>query len=226
MKQGVAILSMSHIPALHLVYIGMADGTIKAYSDQVEHRMVLEDLPDIITMLEPLLNYNDDNQITSSLLPVPSHVGPNATYELWVGQKNREITVLNAADLSIVDFLDSPQDKTPCPGYFTDLPFLHLACNIDVGEKNESQDDMMETESQDVTQAESHVVVYGALQFGQYLTIWDGGSKEILSCTNIYDFIPQWEGTLCGYILFLQWYYVIVKAPLTVPLSIFCQGKI
>ena len=80
-----------------------------------------------------------------------------------MGQKNREITVLNAADLSIVDFLDSPQDKTPCPGYFTDLPFLHLTCNIDVGEKNESQDDMMETESQDATQAESHVVVCGAL---------------------------------------------------------------
>ena len=110
-------------------------------------------------------------------------------YHLWVGQKNRCITVFDAENLSIVDFLESPDDVTECHKYLSQLPFQYLTSSIEEGDQD------WNPESSCIgTNVSESVWVYGALRHGQFVTVWDGSSRKIKMCLNVLDLLPQWKG--------------------------------
>ncbi len=165
----------------------MADGSIKAYNDTIN--VVFNDEEyciDVVKSLQPTMTYQDIYRVCVKLLPVVTVTANNETnYQLWVGQNNSGITVLNAKNLSIVDFVDSEQDKTPIPRCFNDLSFAYLTCSC-------ADDGDVERESDiSVVSGSAAVLVYGALQHGQYISCWDAVSREILACVDCKELLPK-----------------------------------
>ena len=159
-----------------------------------------ETTPTVITHLDPISTYKDSNEVCTVLLPVPSdYVNGETRYHLWVGQKNREITILDAKDLSVQDFVDSPLDKTICPSYLSQLPFVHLTCTATptpMDSDDDENDDITQTEpsSLNARNVSDKVYVYGALKQGQYITCWDSNTKDMVECFDCLTILPQWKG--------------------------------
>ena len=196
--------SITYISELSQVYVGLANGTVLSYSDTLPSvQPVTNDedntTPNIMTFIEPLGTYKEYNEVCPVILPVPlrnlQKFPQKYDYHLWIGQKDREITVLDAWDLSIVDFVNSPNDKTLCPSYLDQIPFCHLVSSGGLNGKEQSQAGgnssyIEETEFYDI----EPVMVYGALRLGQYISVWDGLTRDLVSCFDLLTLLPQWKG--------------------------------
>ena len=178
------MLTIAYIQHLATVYVGLADGSIKAYKDTISLTFIDDDCNNnCLTSLDPIMTYHDIHQTSVTLLPVVITTSEETKYELWIGQTKREITILDARNLSVVDFVDSDADQTPTPRCLTDLSFAYLTANdgMSVG-SIEGSSECSGTES---------VLVYGALQHGQYISCWDAVSKELVMCVNLKESVPQ-----------------------------------
>ena len=158
----------------------MADGSIRAYRDTIDTPPLEDCSSGHVTSMDPIMTYQDIHQSCVSILPMQVTTdAKNVSYELWIGQRNREITVLNAKDLSIVDFVSNDKDCSPTPRFLADLSFANLISNIN-GENVGGSSDCSES-----------VLVYGALQHGQYISTWDAISKELVTYVDCLELIPQ-----------------------------------
>ena len=182
------------------MYVGLANGTILSYSDIITPISNDDDsVPLIATHLTPLSTYKEPNEICPVMLPImvrpwneeEGKEEEGVAFHLWIGQKDRSITVLNAENLSIVDFLDTPDDKTPCPSYLGQVPFYYLTSSTSPKDSEESSPESWSLGG-DILEP---VWVYGALRHGQFVTVWDGASRKIKTCFNVLDVVPQWKGT-------------------------------
>lgn len=197
-RRGVAVQSIAHIPQLSQVYVGLANGTIISYSDIITPISNDDDsVPLIATHLTPLSTYKEPNEICPVILPIMvrpwneeegREEDEGIAFHLWVGQKNRSITVLNAKDLSIVDFLDTPDDTTPCPSYLDQVPFYYLTSSTSPKDSEDSESIPLREDPLEP------VWVYGALRHGQFVTVWDGASRKIKTCFNVLDLLSHWKG--------------------------------
>ncbi|XP_019849257.1 PREDICTED: leucine-rich repeat serine/threonine-protein kinase 1-like [Amphimedon queenslandica] len=195
-RRGIAVQSIAHIPQLSQVYVGLANGTILSYSDIITPISNDDDsVPLIATHLTPLSTYKEPNEICPVILPImvkpwneeEGREEEGIAFHLWVGQKNKSITVLNAEDLSIVDFLDTPDDTTPCPSYLDQVPFYYLTSSVSPKDSEDSESILLRED------ALEPVWVYGALRHGQFVTVWDGASRKIKTCFNVLDLLPHWK---------------------------------
>ncbi len=164
---------------LGTVYVGMADGSIRAYRDTIDTPPLEDCSSGHVTSMDPIMTFQDIHQACVTILPIRVTTDTkNVSYELWIGQRNREITVLNAKDLSIVDFVNNDKDCSPTPRCLADLSFANLVSNVngdDVGSSDCSES----------------VLVYGALQHGQYISTWDAISKELVAYVDCLELIAQ-----------------------------------
>lgn len=213
MRQGTEVLSIVYIPQLSTVYVGLADGSVRAFNDVIDQVTVTDDhsssnddytatSPSVISTLDPIMTYHDVYQSTVTLLPVAINVaGSDTRYELWVGQKRRHITVLDASTLSVIDFIDSSMDKSTTPRYLKNLPFAYLTCNheYDGGQGNGNDDQPSSEGGTSTSSSIDSVLVYGALKHGQYISCWDANTKHLLTCLNCLELSPQ-----CEYIVMIR----------------------
>ena len=177
-------MSISYIQELGVVYVGMADGSVKAFTDILD--ITPYSCDSIITTLTPVMVYQDTHQASVTLLPVPINTSEDTSYHLWVGQKNREITILNAKDLSVVDFVDNKFDKTPSPRYLKNLSFAYLTCATNNVESNGSESS--------ASVNNDPVFVYGALQHGQFISCWNAVTRDLVICVDCQDLAPELSG--------------------------------
>ena len=200
MRQGIAVLSIAYIPQLATVYVGMADGSIKAYNDTINAIFNDEEYCiEVVTSLEPIMTYQDINQASVTLLPVVvTTTNAETDYHLWVGQRNRGITVLNAKNLSIIDFVISEQDNTSTPRCLSNLSFAYLTCS------DGNLDDI--SDGSDCLVVPESVLVYGALQHGQYISCWDAVSREIVTCVDCKELLPKCKND----IILLNYNYLFI----------------
>ena len=171
---------MAYIPALRRVYIGLSDGTIYTYSDEVTGGSAGQGHAKI--KLSPLAEYSDTTQTSSCLLVVPqgkrNEVG--VTYELWVGQKRGIITILDTETLEVIKFVRTILDLSKAPSYTAYQSYAHLVCGMSPDYCGECT-------------LRGCVTVYGALYHGQFVSMWDTATKKELDCVNCQPFME--EGT-------------------------------
>jgi hypothetical protein len=230
-KQYKKILSIVHIAALRKVYLGLDDGSVLVYNDELPPGVTTQ-FPACIT-LDPVMVYMDSTQTSSCLLAIPridsasSAAGGDAnhppqsmsdkslnsldlqppsfsteqprgpqssgpTYELWVGQKNGLITILNADTLEVITFIQNPLDLSRVPSYVAYLSYAHLIYGVNSesvgGGAGGYSDGNGATALPDV------VSVYGALYHGQYVTRWNTEDKTARDSFNCEEHLERGEG--------------------------------
>ncbi len=179
-KQHKAILSMVSIPALKRVIVGLADGTVYAYSDDIGSPSTPgASLPSKVR-LTPLAEYSDPTQSSSCFLVVPQGKRSDGglTFELWVGQKRGVITILDAETFKVIKFVRTTMDMSKVPSYTAYLSYAHLVCGM----------------SPDYTgdcAVRGCVTAYGALYHGQFVSRWDTVTKKEVDCINCQTFMED-----------------------------------
>ena len=222
MKQYKKILSIVHIASLRKVYLGLDDGSVLMYDDEIPGGLVVQTPPCI--KLDPLIEYMDSTQTSSCLLAIPkietstAEANPppwsmssdkslnsldlqqqpsfpeslkapqsrGTTYELWVGQKDGLITVLDAETLEVITFIHNSLDKSRLPSYVAYLSYSHLIYGVNsesVGAAGFSSGSMTGV-----------VSVYGALYHGQYVTRWNTETKTAEESFNCEKHLEEGEG--------------------------------
>ena len=212
-----------HIASLRKVYLGLDDGSVLMYNDELPPGLVTQ-FPACIN-LDPLMEYMDSTQTSSCLLAIPrleantaetnppqsmsdrslnsldlqppsfteQPRGPQSngpTYELWVGQKNGLITILNAETLDIITFIQNPLDLSRLPSYVAYLSYAHLIYGVN----SESVGGAGYPSSGSTSTMPDVVSVYGALYHGQYVTRWNTESKTAVESFNCEKHLERGEG--------------------------------
>ena len=200
------LLCITHLPPLHLVYIGMEDGSILAYNEELPSQPIISLDPSLtnppLVSLSPIRQYRDSSQSCSRILAVPQRNQSNRSssgdqeklhvsicedlYELWVGQKGNRITVLDAASLRVVKFLHNELDQSVLPTFVAYLSCSHLVygCSSARGvAKGEGPSGSCD-----------HMSVYSALCHGQYVTRWSVEHKKPVDCFDSRPYGRRNEG--------------------------------
>lgn len=240
MKQYKKILSIVHIASLRKVYLGLDDGSVLMYNDELPSGLTTQ-FPACIT-LDPLMAYMDSTQTSSCLLAIPridpasgagagseanpppqsmsdrslnsldlqppsfnteQPRGPQSSgpiYELWVGQKNGLITILNAETLEVITFIQNPLDHSRVPSYVAYLSYAHLIYGVNSESVGGGVAGGYPDGSGGATALPDVVSVYGALYHGQYVTRWNTEDKTARDSFNCEEHLERGEGTI---ILFL-----------------------
>lgn len=174
---------MTHLPPLHLVYIGLEDGTILAFSEDLPSPPLVSLDPSLtnppLVSLTPVSLYRDSTQSSSCILAVPHTNQSNGvsaggdSYELWVGQRGNRVTVLDAASLKVIKFLYNLLDRSVLPSFVAYLSCSHMVYGC--------------SSARGVAKAEGvgscdHMSVYSALYHGQYVTRWNAVGKKAVDC--------------------------------------------
>ena len=178
------IRSLVHLPSLHSVYMGLNDGSVLAYHDELPSQPLVSldstlKSPPLVA-LNPVAQYKDSSQITSCILAIPQSNQSNQsgsndpvkeTYELWVGQRDNKITVLDAATLKVVKFLQNSLDQSIMPSFVAYLSCTHLVygCTARKGVASSKGEGLGSCD---------HMSVYSALRHGQYVTRWNSQLKK------------------------------------------------
>ena len=126
-KQYTAIISILHIPELKRVYVTLATGSVFAFQDEVAPLPGNEVAQ---VSLQLVSEYHDPGREANCVIAVPtaSESGSGMSHELWVGQCNAMITVLDPRDLSVVKFIQNTRDMSPTPNYMAYLTYTSLVC--------------------------------------------------------------------------------------------------
>ena len=123
LRQYTPIVSIVHVPHHRRVFVTLATGSVFAFKDEVEGEAGVRR-----TQLQPVCEYHDLGQPASCVTAVPRPPGEvgGASHELWVGQSEAMITILDPRDLSVVKFLRNTSDKSPTPSYMAYLAYTNL----------------------------------------------------------------------------------------------------
>ena len=189
-RQHTRLLCMTHLSALSRVYMGLEDGSVLGFPDDLSH---LAHSSSRVT-LEPVVAYQDVTQTAASLLVVPSPRGDGA-HEIWVGQKSAMITVLEAETLWVVKFIQNKLDLSKVPSYVAYLSYAHLVLGAMSPDSH-----VMPSRPAQLSSGASAVSVYGAMYHGQYVTRWNADSKIAVESFNCQTFLGKegewggWEG--------------------------------
>ena len=194
-----SIQSIMHLAVLRRIYIALGNGSVLAYEDDISHMVASMIAPARIKLL-PACDYHHRNQSSSCLLAVPkitTNAQAQSSFEIWVGQKEGMVTVLDAESLEVVKvFFDLDQSRTL--SYVAYLIFADLACNL--SPVNETVDQpqvevpLISKNSSNLCAQELCMSVYGALYQGQYVTRWNAESKTVVDSFNCECYLDMQEG--------------------------------
>ena len=120
LHQYTSIISIVHIPELKRVYVTLATGSVFAFQDELCEMDSHKVCP------RPICEYHDLGQPANCVTAVPLELGSGTSHELWVGQSEAMITVLNPSDLSVVAFIHNTTDLSPTPSYMAYLTYTNL----------------------------------------------------------------------------------------------------
>ena len=190
-NEHTSIRSVIHLAALKRVYVALGNGSVLAYDDDIS--CVMTSVAPARVKLLPAREYHHPNQSSSCLLAVPKFTANEQAqlgFEIWVGQKEGMITVLDAENLEVVKFIRNDLDQSRTPNYVAYLTFAHLVCSMSPEQATNGSSNQPQGEVTVIgDMCDSHapkacVSVYGALYHGQYVTRWNAGSKTAVESFN------------------------------------------
>ena len=197
-----SVRSVIHLAALKRVYVALGNGSVLAYDDDIS--CVMTSVAPARVKLLPVQEYRHPNQSSSCLLAVPkstTNLQTQPGFELWVGQKEGMITVLDADTLEVVKFIQNDFDQSRIPSYVAYLTFAHLVCSVSPelaanGASNQSQGEVpvINYPSSDSNIPRACVSVYGAVYHGQYVTRWNAEDKTAMENFNCKRHLDSQKG--------------------------------
>ena len=200
---------MVHIASLCKVYLGLDDGSVLMYDDELPSGLSTE-TPTSVRFV-PLMEYVDIKQISSSLLAIERieavetdqatiQQPTKTTHELWVGQTSGFVTVLNAETLTVITYIYNPFDLSRLPSQVAFLVTNHL--------HNIYYDDSESCENSDMVCVPQNgiLTVYGAVYEGQFVTRWNVKKRRAAESYNYEKHLEGGEGMF-------PWYNDIVILP-------------
>ena len=203
-RQHKKILSIVHVPSLKRVYVGLSNGSVFMYYDELPQGTTTGPLSCL--SLEPLAEHSHPTQTSACLLVVParnsldggasnstdrSDKPTGGSYEIWVGQKGSMITILDAETLQVVQFIQNELDLSTRPSYVAYLSYAHLVCGVNTEQLTTSK---LGGETRLTASSNTCVSVYGALYHGQYVTRWNAETKQAIESFNCREHLGLREG--------------------------------
>ena len=209
---------MVHVASLCKVYLGLDDGSVLMYNDELPPGLSAETPANV--KLDPLMEYLDVKQVSSSLLVIEkietvtvktdaykylhiltdSQLSDQATvqqptrittHELWVGQTSGFVTVLNAETLTVITYIYNPFETSRLPSYVAFLVTNHPH-NIYYND-SESRETCENFDTVNAPQKDL-LTVYGAVYDGQFVTSWDAEKKRAVESYNCEKHLEEGEG--------------------------------
>ena len=199
-----SIRSVIHLAALRRVYVALGNGSVLAYEDDIS--CVMTSVAPARVKLLPTREYHHPNQSSNCLLAVPKStvdLQAGIGFEIWVGQKEGMITVLDAENLEVVKFIRNDLDQSRTPSYVAYLTVAHLVCSVSPelaanGVANQPQGEVpvISYPSSDSHIPRACVSVYGAVYHGQYVTRWNAEDKTAVENFNCKHHLDNQKGTM------------------------------
>ena len=198
LRQYIPILSILHIASMKRVYVAMGNGSLLAFEDDISS-VVTTSAPARVR-LPQVSEYHDPSQSSTCLLLVPRAASQSSasssSFELWVGQRNGLITVLDPTTLNVIKFIQNTLDQSNTPSYVAYLTYANLVCGINPEEicSVSSPPAQGKESGSENERKKSSVCVYGALYHGQYVTRWDTETRTPVESFNCEKHLDSKEG--------------------------------
>ena len=183
------ILSILHVQETRRVYIALENGCVYAVKDDISVEMSTAGVQPAVINLNIVAKHKKFNTISACLAAVPTSP---SSFEIWVGQKDRRISVLNAEDLDTVASIKVSNDTSQVSHYVAHLTVANLVCHSAMMPPAAGMG------GGDVTRNgwEDHksVSVFAALYHGQFVTQWDVVTRENIDILNCSDYVKDNPG--------------------------------
>ena len=222
MKQYKKILSIVHIAALHKVYLGLDDGSVLMYDEELPPGLVIQ-TPACI-QFDPLMEYMDSTQTSSCLLAIP-RLDTSAASESNVPPQSMSDKSLNSLDAQPLSFSEqhhrAPRSSTTpyelWIGQKSGLITILDAETFEVITFIQNPLDHSRVPSYVAYLSYAHLIygvnsesvgpnptnplpdvvsVYGALYHGQYVTRWNIDTRKAEEGFNCEIHLEKGEGML------------------------------
>ena len=173
------ILDILHVKETRLAYIALANGSVYAVKDDISVQMNLAGVSFAVIDLEVVAKHKRVDNKATCLTAVPKS---DLSFEIWVGQKNRDITVLDAENLNVIAILYVSSDKSRVAHHIA-----HLVVQTVVATNSGSQ--TSNRDSSYIIEKKSSVFV--AVYRGQFITQIDSDTKETIYLLNCLDYLTD-----------------------------------
>lgn len=191
LEDNFPILGILHVRETQLVYIALENGSVYAVKDDISVQMHLAGSCPAVIKLEVIGKHKKVNSISACLTAVPK---ADSSFEIWVGQKNRNITVLDAEDLNVVATLCVSSDLSKVSHYIAHLTVANLVCHClqpsTAGTNSTNGGNNSGSSGSYLVEKES-VSVFAAVYHGQFITQVDADSKESIDLLNCCDYMDD-----------------------------------
>lgn len=192
------ILNILHVKETQLVYIALENGSVFAVKDDISVQIHQVGVHPALITLEVVAKHKKVNSISACLTVVPKI---DSSFEIWVGQKNRSITVLDAEDLSVIATLCVSSDTSKVSHYIAHLTVANLICHCTIVHPTDDGKAATTTfAAVDGDQSSCYLVekesvsVFAAVYHGQYITQLDADTKESIDLINCCDYVNDDRG--------------------------------
>lgn len=191
LEDNFPILSILHLAETQLVYIALENGSVYAVKDDISMQMHLAGVHPALIDLEVVAKHKKVNSISACLTAVPKS---DSSFEIWVGNKNRNITVLDADNLDVIATLFVSSDVSKVSHYIAHLTVANLVCHCVQppvsGNNGTPNGSSHENGGNYLTEKES-VSVFAAVYHGQFITQLDASTKESIDLLNCCDYLTD-----------------------------------
>ena len=190
------ILSILHVKDTRLVHIALENGSVYAVEDDISVEMNMAGVQPALISLNVVSKHKKFNTISACLTAVPTS---ESTIEIWVGQKDRQISILSAENLNTIANLEVTNDSSKVSHYIAHLTVANLVCHSTVMPAAAAA-----VGGNDVTkngggirEERKSVSVFAALYHGQFITQWDVITRENIDNLNCSDYVKDNPGWCC-----------------------------
>ena len=173
------ILDLLYVKETRLVYIALENGSVYAVKDDISVQMSLAGVSFAVIDLEVVAKHKRVDSKATCLTVVPKS---DLSFEIWVGQRNRDITVLDAENLYVITTLCVSSDKSRVAHHIA-----HLSVQTEVATNSGTL-----TNSRDSSYiVEKKSSVFVAVYRGQFITQIDADTKESIYLLNCLDYLTD-----------------------------------
>lgn len=186
LEDNFPVLSILHVKETQLVYIALENGSVYAVKDDISMQMHQAGVHPALINLVVVAKHKKVNSISACLTVVPRN---DSSFEIWVGQKNRSITVLDAEDLEVIATLCVSSDISKVSHYIAHLTVANLVCHHYVTSGNSTPANGNRSNSGNYFVEKESVSVFAAVYHGQFITQLDAETKECIDLLNCCDYL-------------------------------------
>ena len=188
LEDNFPILSILHIEETQLVYIALENGSVYAVKDDITVQMDLAGVHPALINLEVVAKHKKINSISACLAAIPKS---ESSFEIWVGQKNRNITVLDAENLDVIATLCVSSDVSKVSHYIAHLTVANLVCHCVQSSNNSTPTGGGHSNGGNYFVEKESVSVFAAVYHGQFITQLDASTKESIDLLNCCDYLTD-----------------------------------